>query len=45
MTAEERVALINSLSPHERSALLAYIAGYRPEAFDEAAQAWQGARK
>jgi hypothetical protein len=45
MTAEERLALIASLTDDERRNLLAYIAGYRATAFDAAVKAWQEDRK
>jgi hypothetical protein len=45
MNHEERVALIVSLSPGERRQLLAFMSGYRPEAFDESVKAWQKGRK
>jgi hypothetical protein len=36
LTHPERLGLINVMTGHERSVLLAYIAGYAPEVFDHA---------
>lgn len=37
---EPRVEFVASLDSLQAATLLAYIAGYRPEAFDEAVKAW-----